>query len=149
MPVLVQPLRRQGYSKGGIIHYVTFGEGLSGIAAKYGVTVEAILRHNGLTNPDLIYVGQPLIIPTAYGSSGYAGSAGGYGCGNYHIVSAGETLSSIAFNYNSSVQELLRQNNLYNKDTIYVGQKLCVPGRGRPWHLNRPATPREMLIVIP
>ncbi len=44
-------------------HVVKRGETLSGIAVKYGTTVEALVRANHLANPDFIYVGQRLIIP--------------------------------------------------------------------------------------
>jgi LysM repeat protein len=110
---------------GGIIHYVGFGETVSMIAAQYGVPVEAILQQNGLTNPNLIYVGQPLIIPGGYGAS-----FGGYsGCTNVHTVVAGETLSSIAYSYGVNLQELIQYNNLYNSDIVYVGQQICLPPR--------------------
>ncbi len=42
---------------------VQSGDTLSGIAARFGTTVEAITRANGITNPRLIRVGQVLIIP--------------------------------------------------------------------------------------
>jgi LysM repeat protein len=45
------------------IHVVQPGEFLSQIAARYGVTVEAIVEANGIENPNLIEVGQRLIIP--------------------------------------------------------------------------------------
>ena len=106
---------------GGLVHYVAFGESLSGIAAQYGVTVEAILRHNGLVNPDFIYIGQPLVIPVG-GSAGHMP-----GCANYHTVRTGQTLSGIAHNYNMTVQQLLQYNNLRNSDLLYVGQQLCLP----------------------
>lgn len=48
---------------GGIEHVVARGETLSAIAAKYGVTTEAIVRANNLNNPHAIQVGQKLIIP--------------------------------------------------------------------------------------
>ncbi len=45
------------------VHVVRRGETLAIIAAKYGTTVDAIARANGITNPNLIYVGQKLRIP--------------------------------------------------------------------------------------
>jgi LysM repeat protein len=45
------------------VHDVAKGETLIGIAARYGVPVEAIIRANGLKDPGLIYVGERLVIP--------------------------------------------------------------------------------------
>lgn len=45
-----------------IIHVVEAGETLSGIAASYGTTVEAIVQANNIASPSLIYVGQQLVI---------------------------------------------------------------------------------------
>jgi len=47
-----------------IVHVVQQGETLSGIAAEYGVSVEALQAVNGIENPLLLQVGQELIIPT-------------------------------------------------------------------------------------
>ena len=44
-------------------HTVQSGETLAIIADNYGVTVEAIVELNGLTNPNTIEVGQELLIP--------------------------------------------------------------------------------------
>ena len=46
------------------IHIVKKGQNLTQIAARYGVTVEAIASANGITNPNLIEPGQKLIIPS-------------------------------------------------------------------------------------
>lgn len=51
-----------------VVHTVKDGETLSKIAQNYGVTVEAIVEANGLTDPDRIIAGQTLIIPVAGGS---------------------------------------------------------------------------------
>ncbi len=48
---------------GAVTHLVQKGENLIGIAERYGTTVQAIVRANGLANPDVIYIGQELIIP--------------------------------------------------------------------------------------
>jgi len=47
----------------GYEHEVKSGETLASIASQYGVSVNAIIRENKLTNPDVINVGQKLFIP--------------------------------------------------------------------------------------
>jgi nucleoid-associated protein YgaU len=47
----------------GYEHVVKTGETLSVIAVAYGSTVDAIVKANGLANPDAIRVGQKLFIP--------------------------------------------------------------------------------------
>ena len=46
-----------------IIHTVAAGESLGSIAAQYGVSSDAIIEANRITNPNLIGVGDRLIIP--------------------------------------------------------------------------------------
>ena len=45
------------------IHVVQEGENLLRIAERYGVTMQSIVEQNHLANPDLIYIGQALVIP--------------------------------------------------------------------------------------
>ncbi len=47
------------------IHTVQSGETLSGIARQYGVTEATIAQANGLANPNAIYAGHRLAIPSA------------------------------------------------------------------------------------
>lgn len=44
-------------------HTVTRGETLASIAAKYGVSVSAMLAANSIADPNLIKVGQKLVVP--------------------------------------------------------------------------------------
>jgi LysM repeat protein len=46
-------------------YVVQEGDTLSGIAARFGVSEEAILEENPLSNRDQLFVGQELIIPPA------------------------------------------------------------------------------------
>jgi LysM repeat protein len=45
------------------VHVVQPGENLFRIALQYGMTQETLANYNGITNPNLIYVGQRLQIP--------------------------------------------------------------------------------------
>jgi LysM repeat protein len=49
---------------GGRVHIVRYGETLSGIAFRYGVSMWAIVRANGIANPSFIYAGQRLVLPS-------------------------------------------------------------------------------------
>jgi LysM repeat protein len=46
-----------------VTHVIQAGESLSGIAVRYGVPVEALAEANGITDPNVISVGQVLVIP--------------------------------------------------------------------------------------
>ena len=53
-----------------IYYTVQSGNTLSGIAEEYGTTVNTLVALNGISNPNLIYVGQVLKIPaTGSGAS--------------------------------------------------------------------------------
>lgn len=108
--------------QGGNVHYVSYGETLYSIAARYGVPIDAIMQVNGLFNPDMIYVGQPLRIPGGYGYGP------GPGCGNQYRVMPGDTLSGIAYRFGVPMPEVMAYNNMANRDMVYVGQTLCLPG---------------------
>lgn len=47
----------------GQTHVVRPGEYLSTIASRYGVSLSALIRANGISNPNLVRAGQVLIIP--------------------------------------------------------------------------------------
>jgi LysM repeat protein len=47
----------------GETYVVREGDSLSSIAARFGVSQEAIQRANGITDPNSIFAGQELIIP--------------------------------------------------------------------------------------
>ncbi len=48
-----------------VSHIVQSGDTLSGIAKQYGVSVQAIVVANGITNPDVLRIDQVLVIPLA------------------------------------------------------------------------------------
>lgn len=102
---------------------VVYGDTLSEIAAKYGVSISALANLNGITDPNLIYVGQVLKIPT---SSNNTTSATNGNLKTYTVV-VGDTLSGIAAKYGVSTSALAALNGISNMNLIYVGQVLRIP----------------------
>lgn len=49
-------------------------------------------------------------------------------CVKYHNVESGDTLSAISVKYDVSIAELAAANNLKEPYTLFVGQRLCIPG---------------------
>jgi LysM repeat protein len=79
----------------GTQHLIRRGETLSGIAQRYGTTVDALLQANRqIRNPNLIYAGQTLTIPTTRNTS--APNQAGSQAGSQYVVRRGDTLSEIA-----------------------------------------------------
>jgi lipoprotein-anchoring transpeptidase ErfK/SrfK len=116
-------------------YVVRRGDTLAVIAARTGVSLSTLVRANGIANPNLIYVGQRLLIP-GRGASGAAQSstaakAAPVATGTY-IVHRGDTLSRIAARYGTSVSALVRLNGLASPDRIWVGQRLRVSGKAAP-----------------
>lgn len=58
------------------IYVVEAGDSLLGIALKFGLTMDALMQANNLTNPDFVFVGQRLAIPSAGGTTVPAGGSG-------------------------------------------------------------------------
>lgn len=107
-----------------VVHVVALGETLGSISVEYKTPSADIARVNHLTNPDLIRVGQKLTIPNAIGAGG-GGRAENPG---FHVVKAGETLSSIATRYGVSIAQLADANGITNTSMLYIGTRLALSG---------------------
>ena len=93
---------------------VVKGDNLTKIAKKYNTTVDLLVRLNNIKDKNLIHIGQVLKIPKSSTSE------------VYYTVVKGDNLTKIAKKYNTTVDELVRLNNIKNKNLIYIGQKLRI-----------------------
>ena len=94
------------------VYIVKKGDTLSKIANMYGLTYQYLAAYNNISNPNLIYPGEQIKIPTNNEV--------------VYTVKKGDTLSSIAKRYGTTYQELARINNISNPNLIYVGQKIVI-----------------------
>ena len=97
---------------------VTSGDTLYSIAKKYNTTVDKIKQQNNLST-NTLSIGQKLEIPTSEFIEVPTTTT------TYTVV-PGDTLYSIARQYNTTVNNIKTLNNLTN-NLLVVGQELLIP----------------------
>jgi membrane-bound lytic murein transglycosylase D len=114
-----------------VTHVVRSGDTLSGIAAKYGVSVKDLQSWNELSGSTIL-VGQKLTVKGAAAASASGSSATKSSTSSSkkpktisYTVRRGDTLGAIAERYGCSISDLKSWNNLKGS-TISVGQKLVI-----------------------
>ncbi|MBN1284949.1 MAG: LysM peptidoglycan-binding domain-containing protein [Anaerolineae bacterium] len=111
---------------------VQFGETLAGVAARFGVDMDALVAANGIANPNQILYGQVLVIPASAGGAAVqplAGAAGGTGgpLAATYVVRAGETLAGIAARFGVSEAALAAANGITDPGQFAYIRVLRVP----------------------
>lgn len=98
-----------------IIYTIKRGDTLSEIALEYNTTVVNLVELNNIQNPNLIYVGETLKIQINNDNTN-----------EFYTVQAGDTLSEIALKYNTTVNEIVKKNDIINPNLIYPGERLKI-----------------------
>lgn len=99
-----------------MVYTVKAGDTLSSIARNYNLTVEELIQYNNLPSSTL-QINQELLIPKQ--STIPANE-------NTYTVQSGDTLYSIAAKFNTTVDNLMTDNNL-TSSVLDIGQVLVVP----------------------
>lgn len=102
--------------EGGNYHTVKSGDSLWSIAKKYNVSVADLKTANGLTS-SMLSMGQVLKIPQKEQTSPKD---------NVYVVKNGDSLYKIAQNYDTTVNEIMKLNNLTSTN-LSIGQVLEIP----------------------
>ena len=97
------------------LYTVQRGDSLYSIANKYNVSINDLIDVNNLPST-VLTVGQQLIIPNEDNTIN----------GTNYIVKPGDTLYRIASLYNTSVNDLVKANNL-TSNILTIGQELIIP----------------------
>jgi murein DD-endopeptidase MepM/ murein hydrolase activator NlpD len=120
------------------VYVVQAGDTLFAIALRFNLSVAEIAAANNLSNANLIFVGQQLVIPgtkpvvePAIVTSGREEEAAPLpGFPEVYVVQPGDTLMAIATRFGLTATDLALANNIRNPDYIYVGQQLVIPPLG-------------------
>jgi LysM repeat protein len=124
----------------GFKYVVVPGDNYYRIARRFGVSVASILQANPTATPNLLKVGQVLIIPgvtnapaatvpapvpTVAGPAATATSVAPPANAFTYIVQRGDNLFRLSLRFNTTVQRIKQLNNLIS-DIIYIGQTLII-----------------------
>lgn len=128
-------------------YVVESGDNLSTIALENGLTTLELMVANGLTNPDSVLAGQRLYIPPPstpeervahlMTDQRLAMFRGYY----YYTVRAGDTLSEIAEEFDTTIIALIEYNGLPDEETVYQGLELRIPYGPPPVPVDFPPSP--------
>jgi len=94
------------------VYIVKKGDTLIKIANLYNMNYKDLARYNNIENPNLIYPGQEIKIPSNEK--------------RVYTVKRGDNLTKIANMFNTTVSKLVTLNNISNPNLIYPGQKIII-----------------------
>lgn len=148
-PVEAKPVKPIEHPKP-VAYTVTAGDSISALSVRFGVRQADILALNPSLrgNPDRLMIGQKVYLPagtdvTKAPKPRAAKPAAAPAKGTtVYVVQPGDVLGGIALTHGVSIATIQKANNLKG-DTIFVGQKLSIPGakaRGRVVAKKDPAS---------
>jgi murein DD-endopeptidase MepM/ murein hydrolase activator NlpD len=111
----------------GDVYVVQAGDTLSSIAARFGLKLSDIAAANNLSNTNLIFIGQRLVLPTSQPSAFPTAGPSGLSASSVYVVQAGDTLFTIATRFGVKMADIALANSIEDANYIYVGQRLLIP----------------------
>jgi len=102
------------------LYVIEKGDSLSTIAAKFGIKTKALRTLNDLEKKSAIRIGKKLIIPHNQKRVDAIARA-------EYVVGKGDSLSSIAQDFNLTSKAIVEHNRLKRKAKIRLGQKIHLP----------------------
>lgn len=103
------------------LYIVQTGDTLYALSRFYNTSLDDMLDANPDIDPVSLLPGQIIRIPVTAGSISCPQGAISY------IIQKGDTIYSIARNFNIRLSPLLRANPEINPDGLLIGQKICIP----------------------
>jgi len=97
-------------------HIVREGETLVSIAEQYGTSVDVLQTVNQISDPGMLQVGQPLLIPGGEGEV----------VATIHTIQVGDTLRGLAIAYHTTPMTIAKTNRLINPYHLAAGQGLVI-----------------------
>ena len=114
------------------IYVVQSGDTLGGISAAHGVSIEELVAANNITDPDVLAVGQELVIPGSEAAPQPAAPAAIEAAPaaasepSVYVVQDGDSLYAIADRLGVDADSIVALNGLADPDVLAVGQELRI-----------------------
>jgi len=102
------------------IYTVKFGDNINSILSKYGITMDDLVKLNGIIDLNDLKEGMQIIVPNVEDNNIY----------QYYTVEKGDTIYGIAKRFDIDSNLLTKINGLEDNDYIYPNQTLIVPKDG-------------------
>ena len=99
---------------------VTRGETLSQIALRYNTSYQYLAKINNIPNPNLIFVGQKICVPSLESNDINETSH------KLYIVQRGDTLTYISRLFGVSIESIVELNDIQNPNLIFTGEVLKI-----------------------
>ena len=97
------------------------GDSLFSISKKFGVSISALKKRNGMGRRSVIQAGKKIVIPIVGAASSSSSKKG------VHVVRRGDTLIRIAQKYKVKLSQLTSLNNIRRSTALSIGRKLRIP----------------------
>jgi LysM repeat protein len=145
VPAVVSTVSNQpAEPAGGTTHVVLKGENFYTIGKKYGVSAKAIAKANPRIDAKTLKVGDKLTIPAAAPAATPATTPGSITAtheGTVYAVKSGDSLSTIAKHFGTTIAALRTANGL-KTDKLKVGDKLKIPAAVHADNTSTSSPPR-------
>ena len=99
-------------------YVVKEGDSLWSIAAHFGLSLEALIEANGITDPSQLTIGSQIFIPNLEGVKGELTTL---------RINFGDSLQGTSRRYRVPIQTLAQLNHIISPSELYVGYYLVVP----------------------
>lgn len=125
----------------GPVYVVQPDDTLYSVAARFNVSINDLMAANNLSDPNLISVGQQLVIPGLQGVSGVLDT---------EVINFGDSLHSLLRRTQIPLDLLRRLNHVVSPTEFYVGASLIVPKQENQADLEKrlSAAPGESLLEL-
>jgi peptidoglycan endopeptidase LytF len=107
----------------GFFYTIVAGDTLFSIAARFNTTVQAILSANPGLDPNRLFIGEQICIPTQQPP---------VCAGTIYTIRVGDTITGIARRFNTTVNAILRANPGLDPNRLFIGQQICIPNSQPP-----------------
>jgi len=111
-----------------VAYVVERGDSLSAIAARFDTSVTELVALNQLRSRNRIQIGQRLLLPQGANSANLLINEALASEDGIYTVRRGDTVSLIAARHGVQEQELLSLNGIQDRNRIFPGQLLRMPG---------------------